>query len=378
VLATVPVFGVGSGPQLAFGVTGSPVAVGKNLLSPAGVAVDGAGDVYISDIGLQEVFKVTPSGAQSTVGSGFGVPEAVAVDGAGNVYIADSFADAVFKVTPGGVQTTVGGGFDFPAGVAVDGAGNVYVSDPFIVGVFKITPGGAQTMVGSGFNTPVGLAVDAQSNVYVADSDNAAVYKVTPGGLQTTVGTGLISPAAVAVDAAGDVYITDDGNGTLYEVTPNGVQIVVASGLNVPDVVAVDGTGNLDVANSFSSQVIKFDRADSPSLSFDHTKVGSTSADSPKTLGIQNIGNAALNFSALTFPADFPAGTLEDVGECTSIVSLEAADSCALIIEFKPVTPLGTKSSAALTETVKVTTNDLNETKSLQQVSVTGTELPAN
>jgi hypothetical protein len=167
-------------------------------------------------------------------------------------------------------------------------------------------------------------------------------------------------------------------NDELYEVTPNGLQIVVAIGLNVPDVVAVDGSGNLDVANSFSSQVIKFDRADSPSLSFDHTKVGSTSADSPKALGIQNIGNAALNISALTFPADFPAGTLEDVGECTSIVSLEAADSCALIIKFKPVTPLGTKSSAALSETVKVTTNDLNEAKSLQQVNVTGTELPAN
>jgi sugar lactone lactonase YvrE len=371
-LATVPVFGVGTGPQVVFGPGGAQSSVGSRFISPQGVAVDAAGNVYVTDIGLQEVFKVTPSGTQTAVGSGLGVPEGVAVDGAGNVYITDSQVDAVFKVTPGGVQTMVGSGFDYPVGVAVDGEGNVYVSDPFVDAVFKITPEGPQTMVGSGYNTPAGVAVDAAGNVYVADTFDATVFKVTPGGTQTMVGSGLISPAGVAVDAAGDVYITDSATDTVYEVTPGGTQSAVSSGFDVPNGVAADGSGNLYVADTFNEQVTKLDRADAPSLHFDSTRINSTSTDSPKTVEVENIGNRSLQFYALTYPPDFPEASGDN--ECTSNTSLAAAHSCALIIDFSPVTALGSKASAVLKEAVKLTTNDLNVPKKLQQVVVTGKE----
>src|SRR5580692_10420085 len=195
VLATVPVFGVGTGPQLVFGPTGVQTGLGSKLVSPEGVAVDAAGNIFVTDIALQEVFKVTQAGTETTVGSGLDVPEGVAVDGAGNVYITDSQFPAVFKVTPGGVQTKVGHGLSYPSGIAVDGSSNVYVADPF----------------------------------------NAVVFKITPGGKQTTVGGKLISPTAVAVDAAGNIYITDTGSDSVVEVTPAGVQTTVSSGLNVPD-----------------------------------------------------------------------------------------------------------------------------------------------
>ncbi len=374
-LATVPVFGVGAGPQVVFGPGGAQTSVGSKFISPEGVAVDGAGNVYVTDIGLQEVFKVTPGGKQTTVGSGLEVPAGVAVDGAGNVYITDSQVDAVFKVTPGGVQTTVGTGFDWPSGVAVDGAGNVYISDPFIDAVFKITPGGAQTMVGSGYNTPAGVAVDAAGNVYVADTYDATVFKVTPGGTQTMIGSGLISPAAVAVDAAGDVYITDAGTNTVYEVTPGAVQTTVSSELNVPNGVALDGSGNLYLDNTFNEQVLKIDRADAPSLKFDPTKINSRSTDSPKTVVVENIGNRSLKFSAVTYPADFPEGISGPDDDCASSTSLASAGACTLTIDFSPVTVLGSKTSAVLQEAVKLTTNDLNVPKKLQQVVVTGKEL---
>ena len=371
-LATVLVFGIGTGPQVVFGPGGAQTSVGREFISPEGVAVDAAGNVYVTDIGLQEVFKITPSGTQTTVGTGLEVPEDVAVDGAGNVYITDSQADAVFKVTPGGVQTTVGNGWDYPSGIAVDGAGNVYVSDPFIDGVFKVTPGGKRTAIGSGYNTPAGVAVDAAFNVYVADTYNAAVFKITPGGAQTTVGTALNSPAAVAVDAAGDVYITDAGTDTVYEVTPGGNQTTVSTGLDVPNGVTLDGPGNLYVADTFNEQVTKIDRTDAPSLEFDPTKINRESQDSPKTVDVENVGNRSLKFSALIYPQDFP----EDSGdnECTSSTSLAAASTCALIIDFSPVTPLGSKTSVVLKEAVKLTTNNLNVPNTLQRVVVTGTE----
>jgi len=277
-------------------------------------------------------------------------------------------------VTPGGVQTTVGSGFDYPVGVALDGAANVYVSDPFVDAVFKVTPGGAQTMVGGGYNTPAGVAVDAAGNVYIADTFDATVFKVTPGGTQTTIGSGLISPAAVAVDAAGDVYITDSATDTVYEVTPDGTRSTVSSGLDVPNGVAVDGLGNLYVADTFNEQVTKIDRADAPSLHFDTTKINSTSADSPKTVDIENIGNRSLKFSAVTYPADFPEGISGPDDDCTSSTSLASAGACTLTIDFSPVTALGSKTSAVLKEAVKFTTNDLNVPKNLQQVVVTGKE----
>lgn len=371
-LATVPVFGVGTGPQVVFGPGGAQTSVGSKFISPQGVAVDAAGNVYVTDIGLQEVFKITPRGIQSTVGGGLEVPEDAAVDGAGNVYITDSQADAVFKVTPGGVQTTVGSGFSYPVGVALDGAGDVYVSDPFVPTVFEITPAGAQTMVGSGYNTPAGVAVDAAGNVYVADTFSATVFKITPNGTQTMIGSGLISPAAVAVDAAGDVYITDLATDTVYEVTPSGNQTTVSTGLDVPNGVNLDGSGNIYVADTFNGQVTKIDRAGAPSLKFNPTKINSTSTDSPKTVEVENIGNASLKLSALTYPPDFPEASGDN--ECTSSTLLAAASSCALIIDFSPV-KTGSGSSRLLKEAVKLTTNDLNVLKKVQQVIVTGKEL---
>src|SRR5665213_3063469 len=59
-------------------------------------------------------------------------PEGVAVDGAGNIYVADVFNNAIRKVTAGGVVSTLVGGaasLKNPEGVAVDSAGNVYVTD---------------------------------------------------------------------------------------------------------------------------------------------------------------------------------------------------------------------------------------------------------
>jgi sugar lactone lactonase YvrE len=374
VLVEVPVFGVGSGPQLIFNTDGVETAIGSHFVSPEAVALDAAGNTYVADVALQEVFKVTPTGKQTSIGSGLEVPGGIAVDGAGNVYIADSQAAAVFKVTPGGVQTTVGSGFSFPSGVAVDGAGNLYVSDPFIPTVFRITPAGKQTMVGSGYNTPAGVAVDSAGNLYVADTYNASVFKIAPDGKQTTVGADLNSPAALAVDAADNLYITDDGTNSLYEVAPDGTQTVVSGTLNVPNGVALDALGNLYVANTFNEEILKIDRADAPSLTFDPTKIKATSKDSPRIVRIQNVGASTLNFSALSYPPDFPEGAMDD--ECTSSTLLPAGDACSLTIDFSPVTPLGSKPSAVLSEAVKLTTNSLNVVRKVEQVNVSGKELP--
>jgi sugar lactone lactonase YvrE len=365
VLANVPIYGIGTGPELAF-AGGSQTAVGNAFVSPQGIATDAAGNVYVADSGVPAVYKVTPAGEKSSVGSGFTSPVGVAVDGAGNVYVADSGVPAVYKVTPAGEKSTVGSGFTSPVGVAVDGAANVYVADDSASAVYMVSPRGTKTTVSSGFTHPHGVAVDGAGNVYVADYGAAAVYKIT-NGTKTSVGSGFSIPYGVAVDAAGDVYVADKGDDTVSVITPGGTKSTVSSGLTNPDSLTIDASGNLYSSESIP-QVTKIDRAGSPSLAFDSTKVNTTSADSPKTVEVENIGNASLTFSAFSYPTDFPeqpTGT----HPCSTATNLNASDLCNLNLDFAP------QSAGFKSESVTITENSLNVTGTQLSISASGTGL---
>ncbi len=343
-LATTMVPGQGQGPAIAFG-PGAQTYVGSGLSGPWGVAVDGAGDVFIADTQSSRVVKVPAGGGpQTTVGSGLNRPYGVAVDGAGDVFIADETNNQVVEVPAGGgPQTTVGSGLNAPYGVAVDGKGDVFIADTGNNRVVEVPAGGGpQTTVGSGLHSAYGVAVDGAGDVFIADyASNQVVEVPAGGGPQTTVGSGLSEPLGVAVDGAGDVFIADNNASQVVEVPAGGgPQITVGSGLSYPSGVAVDGGGDVFIAGTSLNHVVEVQRAQPPTLSFASTMAGSTSSDSPQSVTIQNVGNQPLNavtpglvIGGPNFLQVAGSGTPAD---CTSSFSLAPGATCNLSISFEP------------------------------------------
>jgi len=290
--------------------------------TPSGVAVDGSGNVYVADSVNNTIRKLTPAGvvttlagtagaAGSTDGTGvsarFNQPFGIAVDGSGNVYVSDRTNCTIRKVTPAGVVTTLAGtagvqnfndgtggaaAFFEPEGIAVDGNGNVYVADSGNELIRKVTPAGVVTTLAglppivqgtsisanpgsvdgtgnaAGFNNPSGIAVDGNGNVYVADTSNDTIRKITPAGVVTTLagtvgaagntdGAGAAArfnvPSGVVVDGSGNVYVADSSNNTIRKGSFSGAPQVETQPAD--QYVAVGGSATFSVAASGSSTV---------------------------------------------------------------------------------------------------------------------------
>jgi gliding motility-associated-like protein len=161
------------------------LTLGSGFSKPTGVAVDAAGNVFVTDYGNHSVKEIPAGGgAPITIGSGFISPNGLTVDGAGNVYFAD-YGNSTVKMIPagGGAPVTLGSGFSHPSGVAVDGAGNVFVADNGNNAVKEIPAGGGSPVsIGSGFSAPTGVALDGAGNVFVANLGSNEVRKITPAG----------------------------------------------------------------------------------------------------------------------------------------------------------------------------------------------------
>ena len=255
---------------------------------PSGVAVDGNGTVYVVDRFNSTIRRISSAGIVSTLagkagesayvdGTGsaarFFVPESVAVDSAGNVYVSEPRNHTIRKITPAGVVSTFAGAIDldgsadgtganarfsFPYGLAIDGADNLYVADRNNCMIRKITPAGTVTTLagspnifgfadGTGaaaqFSGPEGVAVDKAGNVYVADYYNCTIRKITAAGVVTTLaglpktpgftdGSGSAArfnyPSSVAVGDDANIYVVDTSNHTFRRVTPTGIVTTLA------------------------------------------------------------------------------------------------------------------------------------------------------
>jgi len=157
--------------------------------------------------------------------SGLSYPAGVAVDGAGDVFTLDTNGTRVVELTAGGTQKVLPfSGLTNPYGVAVDGAGDVFVSDTYPERIVELTAGGTQrTLPFSGLSNTSGVAVDGSGDVFVSDTSNNRIVELTAGGTQTTLPfSGLRYPEALAVDGSGDVFVADTDSSRIVELAQLG------------------------------------------------------------------------------------------------------------------------------------------------------------
>ncbi len=299
-----------AGSTTGFSGDGGP-ARSAQLSFPNALAVDLAGNIYLSDKGNSRIRKIDTNGAIRTLATAVSSPAGLAVDLANNLYIADSVANKILKIASDGTLSTFAGtgftgfsGDGGPAveasfsgleGLATDAQGNVYIADSMNHRIRVVrTDGIITTVAGTGIagfrgdgdpaivadlNQPRGVAVDGSGNVFIADTANHAVRKVAANGLISTLaGTGvgdyygdsgpaakalLRSPAAVSVDRRGVAYIADSINGRIRRITPAGAIFTAAGGGSVtgsdfrPQNIAQDGLGNLYMTGAGSNTIFR-------------------------------------------------------------------------------------------------------------------------
>jgi serine/threonine-protein kinase len=240
-------------------------------LSPGGVALDKAGDVFITSQGMYGRVVELPAGSSTPTVlpfSGLYQPQGLAVDSSGAVYVTD-FNNRVVKLAAGSNGQTVlpFTGLSYPEGVAVDGQGNVYVADRGNNRVLKLAPGSntATVLPFSDLKNPDGVAVDSGGNVYVTDTDNNRVLELPAGSTAQTVlpFTGVSVPWGIGLDATGAVYVTEHDSNQVMKL-PSGSNIPAVlplTGLNTPLGVTTDsagnGAGNVYVADRGNDRVVK-------------------------------------------------------------------------------------------------------------------------
>jgi hypothetical protein len=330
---------------------------GSNLDQGNGIAVDAAGNAYVTGSAGSSNFPTTPGAFQTTLrsfqnafvtklnasgtalvystylgGSGHDSGAGIALDAAGNAYVTGSTDSSNFPTTSGAFQTTLGSFFgnafvtklnaagtalvystylggsgffgDEGRGIAVDAAGNAYVTGQTSSTNFPTTPGAFQatlrsingnafvtklnasgtalvysTYLGGSFNDHgTGIALDSAGDAYVTGGTQSRDFPTTPGAFQTTLG-GFGGPNAfvtklnaagtalvystylggsfldqgfgVAVDAAGNAFVTGSAGSSNFPTTPGAFQTTLRGSVTNAFVTKLNASGTALVYSTY-------------------------------------------------------------------------------------------------------------------------------
>jgi large repetitive protein len=391
------------------------------LNNPSGVALDGAGNLYIADSGnnvIREVsaatgfistvvgsFPGTPGfGGDGSAATAAGVeldgPLGITVDAAGDLYIADTNNQRIRRVDAvSGIITTAAGDGN-PSGLG-DGKGTFFGDN-----------GAANA---AGLSLPYAVAFDVNGDMFIPDSANNRIRKVTAAGgvltatsiISTVVGTAvqgsscpateqisatnLNAPQGVAIDPAGNIYVSDSGDGCVRKENISNGQVVALAmqGQNAisfpsgnlvtvnafaPAGIILDGLGNVYYADYYDMLVNEI-QSNTAVLNFQATPVRQGNQSAPQTQVVENDGNASSNVTAVTPDQNAAINVAGTSCIPTPLALAEDAD-CNVSAEFAPsLNILPATLPGNINGNVDVANDSVN---SLLDIVLAGNALPVN
>ena len=394
------------------------------LNTPSGLAIDGAGNIYIADTGNHVIREISAANGIITTIAGTGTrgfsgdgaaataaqlysPTGVAVDLAGNVFIADSKNNRIRAICTGSAPVY---GVACPAGNIITVAG----------GGTSASLGDGAAATGASLSRPYTMTLDPAGNLYIADSGNNRVRVVCAastsvlgaacsgtGMIQTVAGNGtgafkgdnglatkaeLFAPSGVIVDPAGNLYISDTQNFYIRKVSTRGTITSVAgiggassggdngpanaAGLNGPYGLALDGNGDLFIAEYIGNRI----RQIQANLSVVPVKavIRQGSVSSTTSVAIENDGTGALDLTSVTVGANT---SMDAASTCSASTVLNVDAQCAVGAIFAPATSPALTANQAESGDITVTDDTIPGTagsSSPLDIRVTGTAAPVN
>lgn len=305
------------------------------LSTPAGLAIDSSGNVWVANDGNGSLTEFGPDGGytQTVTSGGLNGPVAIAIDGSGNLWVANRGGNSISEFNSGGTAITgspfTGGGLSTPEDIAVDAQGHLWVanSGANVLSEFNVSNGSPVSSTGfttASLNSANSVAVDDNGLVWVSNSGNNTVSLWDPGTSTPYTGSpfsggGLASPRSLAIDSNNNAWIANHGASVLSEVANTGVlnsSGYTGGGLNGSLSVAVDPSDHVWVLNRVGNNISEF--------------ASNGTAISPSTgylAGLNTPGSIAIDLNGNVWVTNTNNNTLvEFVGAATPLVTPIAAN----------------------------------------------------
>jgi sugar lactone lactonase YvrE len=374
ILGSLPVYQTGlAGAEITYPLNERSTVTG--LQNPQAVAISGLDKrVYVADTGAQLVYSTAGLGgsALTPVSTGnitLSAPSGLALDGAGNLFITDFDNGQLVEVpTTTGLPPSVvntGGLLQHPLAVAFDAQGNTYIGDAGPEGygatssnpgyVVKIPVGGSpfiMTIPAVPIVFPQSLAADPITGALViGDSGNpdlsgVQVVRVSADGTTASVIpiNNLTNPSALAFDPADQLYVADQFSNTVIVIPPAGEQHLLTfnnSSLNQTVSLAISAGGQSFVLvnwvnTNMSGDNLLFLNGNRSTLAFGGHKIGKQS--DTLTATEYNIGNLPLTLSSPFYTTNGVNAAFSVLGSstCGNGSVLDSAAFCDINVQFTP------------------------------------------
>jgi DNA-directed RNA polymerase subunit RPC12/RpoP len=239
-----------------------------SLIRPRRLIARKDGTLFIADWGGGTVMEVSPEGKASLLAQDLDEPAGLALDSAGNLYVS-TYAqgmkgegavyrfthDGMNRFTPDGMKLFAVG-FSGPTDLAFDQQDNLYVANFVDNSISRVKESGSLETFVANIAAPSALLFDAAGNLLALSSTEGTVYRLSQMGV-VPFARGLSAPTDLVLHPEGHVVAVDFGRGRLMHVTPKGALKLFAIVPRGTIAAEFDSLGNLVVANWDKTGLLK-------------------------------------------------------------------------------------------------------------------------